>query len=152
MTSNRPASLLALLAGSLVLASLTGCSAAVDASKGDAGPDDDGCGGPMLDAGEGGVDARTGTTCAPVNAETPTGIACLSDMECLCPSLITSCNAHCSCSSYVSGCLEGGPSALGIAECLSATQDPVAGQIFDCIYSSAPCNQTSQVVDAGAGD
>jgi hypothetical protein len=168
MTSNPPASLLALLAGSVVLATLTGCSAAVGASKADASPDDDdGCGGPMvdagdsgvdaprgpmLDAGDSGVDAPQGTTCAPVSAETPVGVACLSDMESLCPSLITSCNAGCSCSTFVSGCLEGGPSALGIVECLSATQDPVAGQIFDCIYFSAPCNQTSQAVDAGAGD
>ncbi len=26
------------------------------------------------------------------------------------------------------------------------------GQIFDCVYTSAPCNQTSPVVGAGAGD
>jgi hypothetical protein len=152
MTSNRSASLLALLAGGFVLATLTGCSAAVDASKGDAGPDDDGCGGPMGDAGEAGADARMGTSCAPVNADTSAGIACLSDMESLCPSLITSCGADCSCSSYVSGCLEGGPTALGVVECLSATQDSIAGQIFDCVYSSAACNQTSHVGDAGAGD
>ena len=156
MSTTRLASLLSLLAGGLMTASLVGCSAAVAPAMADAGYDDDGCGGPM-DGGDGGKrDADGGPGCVtptPIAADTVFDTACLADMEATCKSALTACERDCSCSAFAYECLNTSVE-LGVVECLSAAQGPVETQLFDCIYFSGPCNdaKAGHGVDAGTGD
>jgi hypothetical protein len=159
MSTTRLASLLSFAAASLVCGTLAGCIGSPDrSSKADAAPDDDGCGGPMEDAGHTGEGSNNlgeaGSTCPPVAADDSMGTACLADMVATCGTPLAACNADCACASLVTGCLDSAFD-LGVVECLSATQDTVTGALFDCIYFSAPCNvakDTSSDADGGSGD
>jgi hypothetical protein len=168
MSLTRLASLLSLLAASLLSGPLVACSgASPEAAKVDAGPDDDGYGGPMVDAGAdtgthavqlfeaGTADQEAGPSCVappPIDPANPMGQACLADMQATCKSALSACAADCACASLAGGCLDTG-FTLGVVECLSAAQTVPETNLFDCIYFSAPCNATTaEARDAGTSD
>jgi hypothetical protein len=158
MSTTRLASLLSLLAGSLVSGTLLGCSGAVDATS-DGGIDDDGCGGWMgegghVDAGKG--DGEAGAACVtptPISVDDVLDTACLADMQKSCAGPLAACAQDCACSGLAVGCLNTSVE-LGVVECLSAAEGPVENQLFNCIYFSGPCNdaKAGHGADAGAGD